>query len=93
MDDQYTERGRQLLRREAEAAANGLRIGDILHSDALDIELPGLAKRKGEGAGGGWVVGGGGRVGVQLFGVGGGDAECDMTGTAGLEMRLEGAGS
>jgi hypothetical protein len=41
---------------------------------------------------GGWGGGGGGG-GVQLFGVGGGDAECDMTGTAGLEMRLEGAGS
>jgi hypothetical protein len=49
VDDQYTERGRVLIRREAEARANGVRIGDILHSDLLDVELPGLAKRRGEG--------------------------------------------
>ena len=47
VDDQYTERGRVLIKREAEARANGVRIGDILHSDILDVELPGLAKRRG----------------------------------------------
>jgi hypothetical protein len=45
VDDQYTERGRGLLKKEMEAAANGLRIGDILHSSVIDLEFPGLAKK------------------------------------------------
>ncbi|KAI8462677.1 MAG: LMBR1-like membrane protein-domain-containing protein [Monoraphidium minutum] len=47
-DDQYTERGRGLLRKEAEGAANGLAVGDILHSDVIDLEFPGLGPKKRE---------------------------------------------
>jgi hypothetical protein len=48
VDDQHTERGRALLRKEMEAAANGLRIGDVLHSDVIDLEFPGLGPKKSE---------------------------------------------
>jgi hypothetical protein len=47
VDDQYTEKGRQLIRREGEALAAGLRIGEILTSG--DFELPGLIQRKKQG--------------------------------------------
>lgn len=46
VDDQYTERGRGLLRKEAEAAASGMRIGDILHSNVIDLEFPGLGPKR-----------------------------------------------
>jgi hypothetical protein len=44
VDDQYTEKGRQLIRKEGEALAAGIRIGEIL--TAGDLELPGIAPRK-----------------------------------------------
>jgi hypothetical protein len=48
VDDRYTEQGRGLLTKEREAAANGLRIGDVLHSAAIDAEFPGLGPVKSE---------------------------------------------
>lgn len=48
MDDQFTEQGRGLLRKELEAAANGLRIGGVLHSSAIEMEFPGLGPAKSE---------------------------------------------
>eukprot|EP00882_Tetradesmus_deserticola_P011812 GHRQ01012503.1.p1 GENE.GHRQ01012503.1~~GHRQ01012503.1.p1 ORF type:complete len:656 (+),score=303.76 GHRQ01012503.1:330-2297(+) len=48
VDDQYTEKGRLLIRKEGEALANGLRIGEILAADDLELQLPGLAGRKRE---------------------------------------------
>jgi hypothetical protein len=53
VDDQYTERGRALIRKEAEAAANGLRVGDILHSSVIDLEFPGLGPKSERGGGAG----------------------------------------
>lgn len=46
VDDQYTEKGRLLIRKEGEALANGLRIGEILAADDLELQLPGLTGRK-----------------------------------------------
>ncbi len=34
--------GRQLVKKEAEALANNMRIGDILHSSVVDLEFPSL---------------------------------------------------
>lgn len=48
VDDEYTEKGRMLIRKEQEARANGIRVGDILHSEFLDLELPGLKGKKGK---------------------------------------------
>jgi hypothetical protein len=48
VDDQYTEKGRLLIRKEGEALANGLRIGEILAADDLELQLPGLTGRKRE---------------------------------------------
>lgn len=47
VDDQFTEKGRQLIRKEGEALAAGLRIGEIL--TAGDLELPGIVSRKKQG--------------------------------------------
>jgi hypothetical protein len=47
VDDQYTEKGRQLLRKEGEALAAGMRIGEILA--AGDLDLPGVMPRKRQG--------------------------------------------
>jgi hypothetical protein len=44
VDDQYTEKGRQLIRKEGEALAAGMRIGEVLA--AGDLELPGVPPRK-----------------------------------------------
>ncbi|KAF8067159.1 lmbrd2 [Scenedesmus sp. PABB004] len=46
VDDQYTEKGRLLLRKEGEALANGLRIGEVLAADDLELQLPGFKQRK-----------------------------------------------
>eukprot|EP00879_Flechtneria_rotunda_P003202 GHRR01003425.1.p1 GENE.GHRR01003425.1~~GHRR01003425.1.p1 ORF type:complete len:656 (+),score=226.79 GHRR01003425.1:287-2254(+) len=46
VDDQYTEKGRLLIRKEGEALANGMRIGEILAADDLELQLPGLKGRK-----------------------------------------------
>jgi hypothetical protein len=46
VDDQYTEKGRLLIRKEGEALANGLRIGEVLAADDLELQLPGLTGRK-----------------------------------------------
>lgn len=48
MDDQYTEKGRLLIRKEGEALANGMRVGEILAADDLELQLPGLQGRKRE---------------------------------------------
>jgi hypothetical protein len=48
VDDQYTEKGRQLIRKEGEALAAGMRMGEILA--AGDLELPGVVPRKKQGA-------------------------------------------
>lgn len=48
VDDQYTEKGRQLIRKEGEALAAGMRIGEVLA--AGDLELPGVVPRKKQGA-------------------------------------------
>jgi hypothetical protein len=53
VDDQYTEKGRLLIRKEGEALANGLRIGEILAADDMELQLPGLTGRKRERAEGG----------------------------------------
>jgi hypothetical protein len=51
-EDETTERGRALLRREAQAAASGMRIGEVLHSDSVGDEFPGLGpKKSAQGAG------------------------------------------
>lgn len=47
VDDQFTEKGRQLIRKEGEALAAGMRIGEIL--TAGDLELPGIVSRKKQG--------------------------------------------
>ncbi len=44
VDDQYTEKGRQLIRKEGEALAAGMRIGEVLA--AGDLELPGVPPRR-----------------------------------------------
>jgi hypothetical protein len=44
VDDQFTEQGRVLIRREGEALAAGLAIGAIL--TAGDVELPGGVRRR-----------------------------------------------
>lgn len=41
-DDSYTEQGRQLIRREGEALASGLRVGEVLAAGDLELQLPGL---------------------------------------------------
>lgn len=46
VDDQHTERGRGLLRKEAEAAASGAAVGDVLHSGVIDLEFPGLGPKR-----------------------------------------------
>ena len=48
VDDQYTEKGRLLIRKEGEALANGMRIGEILAADDLEMQLPGMKGRKRE---------------------------------------------
>jgi hypothetical protein len=48
VDDQYTEKGRQLIRKEGEALAAGMRIGEVLA--AGELELPGVVPRKKPGA-------------------------------------------
>eukprot|EP00878_Enallax_costatus_P015761 GHUV01016516.1.p1 GENE.GHUV01016516.1~~GHUV01016516.1.p1 ORF type:complete len:615 (+),score=178.39 GHUV01016516.1:1103-2947(+) len=46
VDDQYTEKGRILIRKEGEALANGMRIGEILAADDLELQLPGIKPKK-----------------------------------------------
>ncbi|GBF88476.1 hypothetical protein Rsub_01189 [Raphidocelis subcapitata] len=46
LDDQHTERGRALIRKEMEAAANGVGVGEVLHSDVIDLEFPGLGPKR-----------------------------------------------
>eukprot|EP00775_Hariotina_reticulata_P003223 gene3223-3500_t len=50
VDDQYTEKGRVLIRKEGEALAHGMRIGEILAADDLELQVPGLKGRKSEQA-------------------------------------------
>jgi len=46
VDDQHTENGRKLIRREAEAVAAGLRVGEVLHSPDIEASMPGLGPVK-----------------------------------------------
>lgn len=46
VDDQYTEKGRILIRKEGEALANGMKIGEILAADDLELQLPGIKPKK-----------------------------------------------
>jgi len=48
VDDQYTEKGRLLIRKEGEALAHGMMIGEILAADDLELQVPGLKGRKSE---------------------------------------------
>lgn len=48
VDDQYTEKGRILIRKEGDAMANGMRIGEILAADDLELQLPGMQQKKRE---------------------------------------------
>lgn len=55
-EDQHTERGRALLRKEAEAAAGGLPIGAVLHAPGTQDEFPGLGPKKSGFRPGGFCV-------------------------------------
>ncbi|GAX78046.1 hypothetical protein CEUSTIGMA_g5488.t1 [Chlamydomonas eustigma] len=43
VDDEYTEKGRLLIRKEQEAALKGFKIGEVLHSAYFDLEFPTIA--------------------------------------------------
>lgn len=45
VDDQYTEKGRLLVRREGEGLANGLRLGEVLAAEDLELQIPGFKGR------------------------------------------------
>lgn len=71
VDDEYTERGRALIRKEQELRMNGFQIGELLHSSYLDLEVPGfealMKKTKTSKKGKGWFSFGGQKaVGAQV---------------------------
>lgn len=43
VDDEYTEKGRLLIRKELESTARGLQVGEVLHSAYFDLEFPNIA--------------------------------------------------
>ena len=43
VDDEYTEKGRLLIRKELESTARGLQVGEVLHSAYFDLEFPTIA--------------------------------------------------
>lgn len=46
VEDEYTEKGRALVRKEQEATARGFAIGEVFHTAYVDLEFPGLKKGK-----------------------------------------------